>query len=71
MQEVYYYEGDPLPLEEVAVLDVRIPLGIMKRISPMSLTAAQEYYYSGKFALEPVHDLLDNALVLTTTICYC
>lgn len=48
-----YYEGDPLPLEEVAVVDVRIPLGVMKRISPMSLTAAQEYYYSGKFALKP------------------
>ena len=54
IEDVYqYYEGEPLPPEEVAILDIRNPLSIMKQISPMALTAKRDYYYSGKFALKP------------------
>lgn len=53
-KDVYqYYEGSPLPLEEVAIIDVQNPLGILKQVSPMALTAKKDYYYSGKFALRP------------------
>ena len=53
-EDIYqYYEGESLPLEEVAVLNIQHPLGIMKQISPMALTAKQDYYYSGKFSLRP------------------
>jgi hypothetical protein len=52
--EIYqHYEEESLPLEEVAILDVRNPLGVMRQISPMSLTAKQDYYYSGEFSLKP------------------
>jgi hypothetical protein len=53
-EDIYqYYEGESLPLDEVAVLEIQYPLGIMKQISPMALTAKQDYYYSGKFSFKP------------------
>ena len=37
-EDVYqYYEGESLPLEEVAILDVPNPLGIMKQIRTVIL----------------------------------
>lgn len=45
-QDVYrYYEGQPLPKKDIAILEVHNPLGIF--------VDKNKYYYSGKFALKP------------------
>ncbi|MGK0176650.1 MAG: hypothetical protein ACJAT5_000532 [Lentimonas sp.] len=65
-----YYEGEPLPLEEIAVLDVRNPLGIMKEISPMALVAKRDYCYSGKFALKPGKQTLSLSYFRSSGVTY-
>ena len=62
--DVYkHYEGPALPIGELAVLDVRAPISIMKKVGRTSTVSKGEVYFNGKFAFLPGTQQVELALL--------
>ena len=48
-----HYEGPDVPLGQLAVLQVKEPIGLLKTFPGMLGAESRDYYYSGSFAIMP------------------